>query len=753
MGRLNEGAERRPRVPARRRRHRARVGAADLIRLLRRCAIVAAVVASVAAFLVACSPPSCADPVQLRTSSGLRVTQVTATSAVLNWSNSPAANAPEGYRIYRGPSTAGDDELTLIDTADPGTAYSATNLLSAHEYKFGVAAIDINNVEAPIQTATITTADSDDADPPQAPTTTSVALSAFSSSRIDIVWGASRSADVAYYEIRRDDQLIGTVERPGAQRYSDNGLEPDSTHSYTITAYDSASNRSEPTAPKAATTLGPGEVRIARGPVVSDVSATAATISWWTNIPSVGSVELDGRDVPDTAGSAQQHIVRVPDLSPGSAFSYVVTSGSATADGTFRTAAAPGTGFSFAAIGDFGSGNLGEDQNATNIAAAGTQFVQTVGDNVYPSSGLPDPDFGAAYSDFDARLYSPFREPLRSQAFFPANGNQEYYSNGAFWRNFPMPGGNHSWYSYDWGDAHVLVLDTERPFGPGSEQYAFARADLASSQDRAWRIVAMQRPPYSSTSEYSSSAAAQRDLVPLFQIGRVGLVLSGNSHNYERTVPLINGEPTSKGGITYVVTGGGGNSFNNFTTAQPPRTAFREDTYYEFVKVTVSPTTLAVEAVAADTNAVFDSTTIQLDRSDTVPPSSPTGLSAGPVTASTVSLSWRAGNDDVAVAAYEIFRDRSGIPVGTSATTDFVDSGLTPGTGYAYTVVAVDEAGNRSAPSFATTVTTLEHDDSDDDLETVPGASTTDQAPVANQQNSATPETGAACGSSGPAPR
>ena len=342
----------------------------------------------------------------------------------------------------------------------------------------------------------------------------------------------------------------------------------------------------------------------------------------------------------------------------------------------------------------------------TNIAAAGTQFIQTVGDNVYPSSGLPDPDFATTYSDFDARLYDPFREVFQSQAFFPANGNQEYYSDGAFWRNFPMPGGNHSWYSYDWGDAHVLVLDTERPFGPGSEQYAFARADLAGSQDRVWRIVAMQRPPYSSTSEYSSSVAAQRDLVPLFQVGRVGLVLSGNSHNYERTVPLINGEPASRGGITYVVSGGGGNSFNNFTTTQPPRTAYRQDSYYEFVKVTVSPTTLAVEAVAADTNAVFDSTTIELDRSDTVPPSSPTGLSVGPVTASTISLTWRAGDDDVAVAGYEVYRDRSSIPVGTSATPDFVDSGLMPGTGYAYTVVAVDEAGNRSAPSFATTVTT-----------------------------------------------
>jgi fibronectin type 3 domain-containing protein len=751
MLRLIEPPGARTSVPVHR---RARAGVTGFSRLLRRCGIVIAVMASFSAFLTACSPTSCAAALQFRLAPGvLHVTQVTATSAVLNWSNSPAAGAIEGYRVYRGPATATIDELTLIDTVDPTTAYSATNLLSAHDYKFGVAAISIDNVQAPIQTAVITTGDSDDADPPAAPTTSSVALTAFSSSRIDIVWGASRSTDVAYYEIRRDDELIGTVERPGAQRYSDNGLEPDSTHSYTIVAFDSASNRSEPTAPKAATTLGAGQVLITRGPVVSDASATAATISWWTNIPSVGSVELDGRDVPDTAGSVQQHVVRVPDLSPGSVFPYVVNSGDAAAEGTLRTAAPPGTVFSFAAIGDFGSGNLGEDQNADNIGAAGTQFIQTVGDNVYPSSGLPDPDFGTTYSDFDSRLYDPFREVLQSQAFFPANGNQEYYSDGAFWQNFPMPGGNHSWYSYDWGDAHVLVLDTERPFGPGSDQYAFARADLAASQDRAWRIVAMQRPPYSSTSEYSSSVAAQRDLVPLFQIGRVGLVLSGNSHNYERTVPLINGTPASRGGITYVVTGGGGNSFNNFTTPQPPRTAFRQDGYYEFVKVTVSPTSLAVEAVAADTNTVFDSTTIGLDKSDTVPPGGPTSLSAATVTASSVSLAWHAANDDVAVVAYEIYRDRSDIPVGTSATSDFVDSGLVPGTGYVYTVVAVDEAGNRSAPSFAATVTTKTTDDSDDGPEPAVTASAPDGTPSGHQQSSVSPDPDPACGSSGSARR
>jgi hypothetical protein len=243
-----------------------------------------------------------------------------------------------------------------------------------------------------------------------------------------------------------------------------------------------------------------------------------------------------------------------------------------------RTAAPAGSSFSFAAIGDFGGGSTGETQNAANIAGAGTQFIQTVGDNIYPSSGLPDPNFTTTYSDFDQRFFKPMAAAVASQAFFPANGNKEYYGDGEFWNAFPMPGSNHSWYSYDWGDAHILVLDSEQPVGPGSDQYNFAQADLAAHQGATWRIVSIQRPPYSSTTANSSSKPVQQYLVPLFQTENVQLVLSGNSHNYERTYPLINGVATA-GGVTYVVTGAGGNSFNAFTGTAPAYSAFRESSY------------------------------------------------------------------------------------------------------------------------------------------------------------------------------
>src|SRR6185312_15957375 len=212
---------------------------------------------------------------------------------------------------------------------------------------------------------------------------------------------------------------------------------------------------------------------------------------------------------------------------PGATYQYTVGDGTVTSTpSSFHTAANPGTTFSFAAIGDFGGGSPGETQNAANIAADGTSFIQTVGDNIYPSSGSPEPDFSTTYSDFDARMFKPFGAALASQPFYPANGNQEYYSGGKFWTTFPMPGANHSWYSYDWGDAHILVLDSQQAMDPASAQYTFAQNDLANSQGARFRIAVIQDPPYSSTSTTSGSKPVLQNLVPLFQQQHVTLVLS-----------------------------------------------------------------------------------------------------------------------------------------------------------------------------------------------------------------------------------
>jgi endoglucanase len=89
---------------------------------------------------------------------------------------------------------------------------------------------------------------------------------------------------------------------------------------------------------------------------------------------------------------------------------------------------------------------------------------------------------------------------------------------------------------------------------------------------------------------------------------------------------------------------------------------------------------------------------------DAMPPTAPTNLAVTGATSTTVSLSWTASTDNVGVTGYRVFRGAT--LAGTSTTTTFTAGGLTPNTGYTFTVRAFDAANNESQPSNAVTVTT-----------------------------------------------
>jgi glucose/arabinose dehydrogenase len=95
---------------------------------------------------------------------------------------------------------------------------------------------------------------------------------------------------------------------------------------------------------------------------------------------------------------------------------------------------------------------------------------------------------------------------------------------------------------------------------------------------------------------------------------------------------------------------------------------------------------------------------------DTQPPTAPTNLT-GSASGTTVTLRWNAATDNVAVRAYDIYRNNTkvGSVSTTSATppdTSFIDSGLSAGTTYAYYIVARDAQANLSPHSNAISVTT-----------------------------------------------
>jgi YD repeat-containing protein len=96
---------------------------------------------------------------------------------------------------------------------------------------------------------------------------------------------------------------------------------------------------------------------------------------------------------------------------------------------------------------------------------------------------------------------------------------------------------------------------------------------------------------------------------------------------------------------------------------------------------------------------------------DTVLPTTPTGLTAIPVSITQINLSWTASTDNAGVAGYQVERCQ-----GTGCTTfaqiatptgvTFGDTGLTPNTIYRYRVRAMDVANNLSAYSAIVSATT-----------------------------------------------
>ncbi|UJO25237.1 Acid phosphatase [Fulvia fulva] len=138
------------------------------------------------------------------------------------------------------------------------------------------------------------------------------------------------------------------------------------------------------------------------------------------------------------------------------------------------------------------------------------------------------------------------------------------------------------WYSFEYGMAHVVMIDTETdfpsapdqpggsahlgggPFGAPGQQLNFLKADLASV-DRSvtpWVIVAGHRPWYSIGG--SVCDVCQTAFEPLFYKYGVDLGIFGHVHNSQRFNPVYN-QTADPAGLNdpkapmYIVAGGAGN--------------------------------------------------------------------------------------------------------------------------------------------------------------------------------------------------
>ena len=126
-------------------------------------------------------------------------------------------------------------------------------------------------------------------------------------------------------------------------------------------------------------------------------------------------------------------------------------------------------------------------------------------------------------------------------------------------------------------------------------------------------------------------------------------------------------------------------------------------TSYTFTGLACGTTyTLAVDAFDAAGNrstrpSLAASTTAC---TDITPPSPPTNQQIGPVTGTTITMTWGAATDNVGVAGYRAFLN--GAVAGTTTALSYTYTGLQCGTTYTVALEAFDAAGNVSNRAFAT---------------------------------------------------
>lgn len=149
--------------------------------------------------------------------------------------------------------------------------------------------------------------------------------------------------------------------------------------------------------------------------------------------------------------------------------------------------------------------------------------------------------------------------------------------------------------------------------------------------------------------------------------------------------------------------------FSGFTTRGIISSNWTE---YTFSLVATSATPI-IRAFTSPSTGTTQGSTIFIDRvsifqvSDSQPPTPPGNLISSNITTTSTNLSWTASADNVAVTAYDIYRNNLLLTSLAGNITNLNLNDLTPATLYNFYVVARDAAGNISGQSNNISFTTL----------------------------------------------
>jgi predicted phosphodiesterase len=294
--------------------------------------------------------------------------------------------------------------------------------------------------------------------------------------------------------------------------------------------------------------------KLAGGPYVINADQRSATVVW---IVESGSATLGtAPDKLDTTGIAlSAHKATFTGLASGTTYYYNVT-GAADGKGSFKTAPRGDVPFQFVVYGDT---RTRHDVHRQVIAAilkqAAPDFILHTGDLVANGG---DNSLWPIFFDIE-------RDLLRKTAFFPVLGNHER-NDKTFYDFFDLPAV--PYYSFNWGTAHFIMLDSDIGNVSKSEsarqafwaeQVRWLEEDLQKSQSTQFRFVVAHHPPITAVARRQNENPHMTALLPLFEKYKVTAGLFGHDHNYQHYL---------KNGVHIFISGGGGAPL--YDVDQPP---------------------------------------------------------------------------------------------------------------------------------------------------------------------------------------
>jgi hypothetical protein len=255
------------------------------------------------------------------------------------------------------------------------------------------------------------------------------------------------------------------------------------------------------------------------------------------------------------------------------------------AEGYFTTRQPRGERIRFAAFGDNSFGDISDRAIAYQTYQAHPDFVMNTGDNVY-DGGLDNEYSRHFFPVYNADVAGPHLGAplLRSVPFYSVIANHDvhnkrpdggpvadfdadpdslaYYTNFHFPLNGPAPAHptstfaqknpdrltsflacagarfpNMANYSYDYGDAHFLCLDSNIYIDPtDAALQSWIEQDLRDT-DAAWKFVVFHHPSFNTGLNHYKEQH-MRVLSPLFEKCGVDFALHGHEHTYQRTRPM-----------------------------------------------------------------------------------------------------------------------------------------------------------------------------------------------------------------------